>query len=308
MRHGVGLEVRTKTTGCFLSYWDTRDGIHFDDVIAGLIDGAKRDAKQRIEEWAEEEVTEIWPYRIFDADEGTEIEVAPIPGTTLETDVTIYSFDLADDQNAEGFVFPDGVLPTDDEHDYDPDEIIEGYAKESNNAKDTRIRAVVDGRHIFELWESLIDVLPSIDNLEVSWTIPLPGMDAGELWLTPRWSSRDELKSYLKSTRHLLFDNGWLDLAVYSRKEQTTLRLTSHKEIQFYSENDLHLRAIENAIKSYGIKKSTQLLSLAAGFAHAHFASTPGVSSNQVIEALKAQKGHRVGFFAEDGKLVEQSE
>lgn len=287
MRYGIRLEVHTESYCCCLNYWDVRNASYLNEVMPGLLNAAMKHARTRIEDWSEEAIEGIWPYGVFNANEdNSDVKEESLPGTTVVTDVTIYWTHRTEEDDANTFIFPFGVLPSNDEHKYDPDEIAEAYLIDRID-DDHCIRMVIDGRRILEVFMKLIEILPSVDNLEISWSSGLLGAKLNEVWLSPPWGSRAELINFLKETRDSIFEHGNIELGVYSSKEHATLRLTEHKEIEFYCKNDLDLKKFEVFVESLKIKKATELFSLSEGFSHFHFCKT-NADRGQVVELLKA--------------------
>ncbi|MFT3692527.1 MAG: hypothetical protein QM831_05250 [Kofleriaceae bacterium] len=97
------------------------------------------------------------------------------------------------------------------------------------------IEAQTDRERVIDLFLSIVERLPSADNLEVRM---LPSFDAGattDVWLTSRVNAKKIIR-LLDDHDTELFGNGWLELGVYVRAHKGTLRLTSNKTIAWIAE------------------------------------------------------------------------
>lgn len=97
------------------------------------------------------------------------------------------------------------------------------------------IEAQPDRANAIDVFLSIIERLPSADNLEVR---ILPGFDNAattDVWLTSRVNAKKIIR-LLDDHDVELFGNGWLELGVYVRAHKGTLRFTANKTVVWVAE------------------------------------------------------------------------
>jgi hypothetical protein len=92
------------------------------------------------------------------------------------------------------------------------------------------IEAQTYASDLTDLFMGLIERLPSADNLEIRFLPHFEDTGAAEVWLTSRLDARRILR-FLDDHDEELFGNGHLELSIYVRAHQATLRLTEHKTV-----------------------------------------------------------------------------
>jgi hypothetical protein len=92
------------------------------------------------------------------------------------------------------------------------------------------IEAQTTADHLTDLFLGLIERLPSADNLEVRLLDHFDDAGRADVWLTSRVDARQILR-FLDDHDTELLGNGHLELSVYVRAHQATLRLTEHKTV-----------------------------------------------------------------------------
>jgi hypothetical protein len=100
------------------------------------------------------------------------------------------------------------------------------------------VEAVVDGTRLDETFLSLIERLPSGDNIEVRLLGHYEDFGRTDVWLSPRFPRQDRLTAFLDDLDVDLLHNGHVELNVYMRAEHSTLRLTDHKTIILLTESE----------------------------------------------------------------------
>ena len=98
------------------------------------------------------------------------------------------------------------------------------------------IEAVVSGDRIVEIFMQLVELLPAADNIEIKVTGHHDGAGTTEVWLTPRLGEVNKAIRFLDDHDVELLGNGHVELAVYLRKQRSTLRMTEHKTIVWLTE------------------------------------------------------------------------
>src|SRR5439155_2675831 len=87
------------------------------------------------------------------------------------------------------------------------------------------IEAQTDAEHLTDLYLGLIERLPTADNLEVRVLDHFEDTGTTDVWLTARVNVKKILR-FLDDHDVELLGNGHLELSVYVRAHQATLRLT----------------------------------------------------------------------------------
>jgi hypothetical protein len=102
------------------------------------------------------------------------------------------------------------------------------------------IEAQTEALHLTDLFLGLIERLPSADNLEIRMQDHFEDAGRTDVWLTSRIDARRILR-FLDDHDAELLGNGHLELSIYVRAHQATLRLTEHKTVVWLA----HGRALE---------------------------------------------------------------
>ena len=105
------------------------------------------------------------------------------------------------------------------------------------------VEAQTDAEHLTDLFLGMIERLPSADNLEVKLLEHFEEVGRADVWLTSRVDGKRILR-FLDDYDTELLDNGHLELSIYVRAKQATLRLTEHKTVVWIA-ND---RALEGEV------------------------------------------------------------
>ncbi len=108
------------------------------------------------------------------------------------------------------------------------------------------IEAQTDADHLTDLFMGMIERLPSADNLEVRMQDHFEDTGRADVWLTSRIDARRVLR-FLDDHDAELFGNGHLELSIYVRAHQATLRLTEHKTVVWIANG----RALEADVKRW---------------------------------------------------------
>ncbi len=222
------------------------------------------------------------------------------PDNTLPTDTaplrhfkTLHTWrKSADDPD---FWFPVGVVPTPQDEErggIDPTEIREGYAIE-HNEDEHALHVVVDARRLWQVFTTVFRALPSRDGLEIRLLAHWEEQEKTQVWLAPPDFSDDVILSFIQENSPDLVDNGGVELAVYCRSEQCTLRLTEHKTLVFYADDAKYLGPIEEVVKNLGFAPREPLLSIVTRCGHYHYA-LPGTASRSELAARLNAAGLQV--------------
>jgi len=108
------------------------------------------------------------------------------------------------------------------------------------------IEAQPDGPQLVDVFMTLIEKLPTADNLEIRVLDHFEDAHATDVWLTSRINAHHVLR-FLDDHDHELLGNGHVEVSIYVRKLHATLRLTEHKTIVWLAKQ----RALESEIASW---------------------------------------------------------
>lgn len=108
------------------------------------------------------------------------------------------------------------------------------------------IEAMTDAEHTIDLFMSLIERLPSADNLEVRLLDRFESAATTDVWLTSRVNAR-KIINFLDDHDEELIGHGHVELSVYVRASKATLRLTEHKTVAWLTEG----RALETELAGW---------------------------------------------------------
>lgn len=120
--------------------------------------------------------------------------------------------------------------------------------------------AAIDLGETFLGW---IERLPVADNLEVRLLHHFEERATTEVWLTPRIGVKQILR-FLDAHDRELIDNGFVELAVYLRKEGSTLRLTEHKTLLWTSVDASTVERTQELLAALKVRPASALVSVAS--------------------------------------------
>ena len=156
------------------------------------------------------------------------------------------------------------------------------------------IEAVSDAEHLTDVFLGLVEHLPVADNLEVRVQDHFEDAAESEIWLTSRVDAKRILR-FLDDHEDELLGNGHLELSIYVRKHEATLRLTEHKTVVWLAKpGELSLEAeVIRWLAELGVKRVDPLLTIAH---HPHFHYRPAKSRDRkkLTEQLYRQRLRRV--------------
>jgi hypothetical protein len=121
----------------------------------------------------------------------------------------------------------------------------------------------VGAAELGEVFLGWVEKLPYADNLEVRLLHHFEDHGTTEVWLTPRIGVKQIIR-FLDAHDRELIDNGFVELAVYLRKEGSTLRLTEHKTLEWISVDPSTVARTEQTLKSLGVRRLDELVRFSA--------------------------------------------
>ncbi|MEZ4368259.1 MAG: hypothetical protein R2939_18570 [Kofleriaceae bacterium] len=192
---------------------------------------------------------------------------------------------------AVGARWPAGVLPTWEVDAPRPPPPVLGWTR--HPAPALVLEAQADGARTVELFLSLAEALPAIDNIELTVRGHYDGAGgADEVWLTPRLDARKAMRFLDDHDRELL-GNGHVDVALYVRAERSTLRLTEHKTLVWTSDEPATEARLVTALAGAGLEPLPALPTVAAR-AHVHYREPRSSERARLLTRLHAMRLRRV--------------
>lgn len=141
--------------------------------------------------------------------------------------------ELPDDaSSATVFQWPRGVLPKLGV----TSQIRAGYTIHAD-PKLFVVEAQTTADKVTDLFLGVLERLPSADNLEIRVLDHFEGASHTSVWLTSRVDGR-RIMSFLDDHDVELIENGHVELSIYIRAKNATLRLTEHKTVVWLSDGD----------------------------------------------------------------------
>lgn len=121
------------------------------------------------------------------------------------------------------------------------------------------IEAQVAGEELAEAFLGWVERLPAADNLEVRLMHHFEDAGTTEVWLTPRVVVKQVIR-FLDAHDKELIANGFVELAVYLRKEKSTLRLTQHKTLEWTSFDEASIARSQKVLAELGVPQVVELV------------------------------------------------
>ena len=154
------------------------------------------------------------------------------------------------------------------------------------------IEAQTDNEHITDLFLGLIERLPSADNLEVKVMDHFEDQKTTDVWLTSRVNAKKILR-FLDDYDVEMIGNGHLELGVYVREHNATLKLTEHKTVVWVAEGRALEAEVTRWLKELGVPRVEQLVTVRDG-PHFHFRPQKSRDRKKLSDELYKQRLRKV--------------
>lgn len=249
--------LEEQNVGCFATYWfngdDLADAISLSSEHASSELGLK---STRIESV------------LYDDEQDAPENLVETEHPSLSIFEELQTWELSDEDS--DFMFPIGVVPSNSDGPYETEEIQEGYfCEHSDNLHSVTV--VVDGRRVIEISQSIVNILPSKDGLEIQIKNHWNDQNVTEVWLAKPEFTGDAILQFLLTNEKDLISNGGVEIAVYSRKEKTTLRFTDHKIFRYYSKDKSYLDSFVKGVAMLEFSELQKGRNIAHKYHHHHF-------------------------------------
>ena len=153
------------------------------------------------------------------------------------------------------------------------------------------IEARTDAEHVTDLFLGLIERLPAADNLEIRVLDHFENAGTTDVWLTSRVDAKKILR-FLDDHDELI-ENGHLELSIYVRKHNATLRLTEHKAVVWLAKDDALRAEVEGWLGELDVPRVEPLVRVEA-VPHLHYRPAKSRDRAKLAEHLYRQRLRRV--------------
>lgn len=154
------------------------------------------------------------------------------------------------------------------------------------------IEAQTDAAHVVDLFLGMVERLPSGDNLEVRVLDHFEDTGATDVWLTARVNA-NKIVSFLDDHEGDLVHNGHVELSVYVRAHQATLRLTEHKTVVWIADDRALERDVTRWLGELEVPRADALTRLVE-VPHFHYRLARSRDRKKLGEQLYRQRLRRV--------------
>jgi len=160
------------------------------------------------------------------------------------------------------------------------------------------MEAQTDAEQLIDLYMSIVERLPSADNLEVRVLDHFEDASSTDVWLTSRVDVKKILR-FLDDHDEELFGNGHLEISVYVRKHKATLRLSEHKTVVWLAEGNALADDVGRWFSELGVPRAEQLVTVREA-AHFHYRPAKSRDRKKLGEELYRQRLRRVDTLKRD--------
>ncbi len=161
------------------------------------------------------------------------------------------------------------------------------------------VEAQVGAAQVVDVFLGLVEKLPAADNVEVRLMHHFEEAGRTEVWLSPRIGGRRALR-FLDGYERDLINNGGVEVAVYVRAEQSTLRLTEHKTILWLSRDRATFARTVAALRSLGLRQVAAPATLGS-VPHFHYRPAGARDRATLARILDKQRMRCVDTLGPDG-------
>lgn len=189
------------------------------------------------------------------------------------------------------FHWPSGVLPT-LEGARALGKVVEGHRR-TVREEVHGVEALISGARLVEVFMQLVELLPAADNVEVRVAGHHDAAGTTEVWLSPRMTEVNKAIRFLDDHDVELLDNGHVEVAVYLRKQRSTLRLGEHKTLVWLTEEPALADTFAGWLRERGVPEVDHL-ALLSGVDHYHWRPTATRSRKKLLQHLERARLRRV--------------
>ncbi|MEO7734345.1 MAG: hypothetical protein ABIY55_25535 [Kofleriaceae bacterium] len=154
------------------------------------------------------------------------------------------------------------------------------------------IEAQTDAEHLTDLFMGMIERLPSADNLEVKLLEHFEDVGRADVWLTSRVDGKRILR-FLDDHDAELFGNGHVELSIYVRAKQATLRLTEHKTVVWLAGDHALEADVQRWLGELAVPRVESLVTV-KDVPHYHYRPVASRDRKKLSDELYRQRLRRV--------------
>ncbi len=160
------------------------------------------------------------------------------------------------------------------------------------------IEAQTDSEQLTDLFLGLVERLPSADNLEVRIQHHFEDAATSDVWLTSRVNAKKILR-FLDDYDVELIGNGHLELSVYVRAHNATLRLTEHKTVVWIADGRALETEVMQWLRELKVPRVEALVTVRDG-PHFHYRPLKSRDRKKLGEELYRQRLRKVATVPRD--------
>lgn len=191
------------------------------------------------------------------------------------------------DENEVEFIFPDGIVASTIEGDYDFDLIEDGFISfDKNDDERYEIIVIVSNDKLLNTFISSINFLPQVDGF---WLYLNDYWEDSEtqIWVSRNTAEKDHAINFLLANQPSTLKNGYIDYVVHTLQGKTNLYLDAHKTIKLYTDDFKMQNAYCDFLISLGFTSKTPCFSIEHDFWHYHYRPFDSLCRTQFIELLE---------------------
>lgn len=189
------------------------------------------------------------------------------------------------------FHWPSGVLPS-FEGARALGAVHEGHHRSVREAVHS-VEAVIAGDRLVEVLMQVVELLPAADNIEVRVAGHHDAAGTTEVWLSPRMADVRKAIRFLDDHDVELLANGHVEVAVYLRKQRSTLRLAEHKTLVWLTEDPELAETFAGWMRARGVPERDEL-ALVSTVDHYHWRPTATRTRAKLLQHLERARLRRV--------------
>ena len=158
------------------------------------------------------------------------------------------------------------------------------------------IEAQATDDKLTDLFLGLLERLPSGDNLEVRVLDHFEEAGTTDVWLTSRVNTKKIIR-FIDDHDVELIGNGHLELSIYVRAHNATLRLSEHKTVLWLAQQHALETEVIGWLKDLGVPRAESLVTVREG-AHFHYRPAKSRDRKKLSDELYRQRLRKVDTVA----------
>lgn len=202
------------------------------------------------------------------------------------------------------FVLPTGVVFAEEGTPFDLEEVVE--ARSAGAEEDyCWAELVVDDRRLRDVFLAQFSHLPIADGLEIRTLGHWDDAGITQVWIGDREKFHGiYIWRFLEEHWPDLVDNGFIELAVYSRQTDSILRLTEHKTILFTAGSPAERDRFVQKSEELGYRETDPFRSIVNECVHYHYRPPESMSRSDLLAALESWGFREVDSWEETAQLL----